>query len=417
MDTREVVQAVEIILKEKKVSRDKLGGIVESIFKTMIKKKFNIETDEEVDESFSITFNIDHGDVEIIHERVVVEDGAVEDPVKEIALSDALKIDDDVELEEEIPETINFNEFGRRHIIAAKQNLIQKIRQVEKDLLFESYKDRVGEIVTGQIHQITQREIKIHFEGEELTLPKSECVFNERYRRGELIKIVISDVVRKNHDVRILVSRSDVSFIKRLFETEVPEISDGIINIVKIARVPGVRTKIVIESIDPRVDPVGACVGQRGSRISAIVSELNKEKIDIIQNIEDPRMLVTRLLGIKTEYQLDLDYDNMSAEVVIADNMVKDVRGIKDSNIKLVEQLSGFKVDVHSDSEFEEENELKLIDVDEFDQDLINVLAENGLKTAMDIFDSNQKELSELEGLDKEKVKFIVDTLNSYYSD
>ncbi|PIE77486.1 MAG: transcription termination factor NusA, partial [Candidatus Delongbacteria bacterium] len=386
-------------------------------FKTMIKKKFSIETDEEVDESFSITFNIDHGDVEIIHEREVVEDGNVEDPVKQIALSDALKIDDDIEVGEEIPETVDFSEFGRRHIIAAKQNLIQKIRQVEKDIIFEAYQNRIGDIVTGQIHQITQREVKIHFEGEELTLPKSECVFNERYRRGELIKIVISDVIRKNHDVKIMVSRSHVSFIKRLFETEVPEISDGIINIVKIARVPGIRTKIVIESIDSRVDPVGACVGQRGSRISAIVSELNKEKIDIVQNIQDSRMLVTRLLGIKTEYQLDLDYENMIAEVVVQDSMVKDVKGIKDSNIKLVEELSGFKVNVHSASEFEEDNELKLIDVDEFDQNLINILAENGLKTAMDVFDVGQKDLSEMEGLDEDKVKFILDTLNGYYAE
>ncbi|PIE77532.1 MAG: transcription termination/antitermination protein NusA, partial [Candidatus Delongbacteria bacterium] len=157
MDTREVVQAVEVILKEKKVDRDKLSSIVESIFKTMIKKKFSIETDEEVDESFSITFNIDHGDVEIIHEREVVEDGNVEDPVKQIALSDALKIDDDIEVGEEIPETVDFSEFGRRHIIAAKQNLIQKIRQVEKDIIFEAYQNRIGDIVTGQIHQITQR--------------------------------------------------------------------------------------------------------------------------------------------------------------------------------------------------------------------------------------------------------------------
>ncbi|MBN1968859.1 MAG: transcription termination factor NusA [Candidatus Delongbacteria bacterium] len=417
MDTREVVQAIEVLLKEKNIDRDKLGDIIESVFKTMIKKKFNIEEEEEVDESFSITFNIAHGDVEIIHERVVVADEDFVDEVKEVPYSEAVKIDDEIEIGEELPETVEFSEFGRRHIIAAKQNLIQKIRQVEKGILYDNYKDKIGEIITGQIHQTTAKEIKIHFEGEELTLPKSEWVFNERYRRGELIKVVIKDVIRKNHDVKIVVSRADKRFIKRLFETEVPEISDGIINIVDIARRPGIRTKIVIESIDSRVDPVGACVGQRGSRISAIVSELNKEKVDIIHFIREPRMYLTRLLGIKTEYELDLDESTRSAEVIVMDQLVKDVLGVKNSNVELVEELSGYTVKVISESEFEAANNIKVKDVEEFSNELIDFLELNDLSTAQDIFDKTKDELLDIEGMDDEKIEFILKTLNAYYGE
>lgn len=417
MDPHEVVQAVEILLKEKKIDRSKLSEIIESVFRSMLKKKFEIETDEEVDQNFIITFNIDNGDVEIIHERLVVEDGEVDDPTKEIAHFEAIEIDEDVEIGEEISEIIDFKIFGRRHIIAAKQNLVQKIKQFEKQMLYDNFQTRIGEIITGTIHQITPKDIKIQYESEELLLPKSECVFNERYRRGELLRVLIKDVYKKNQDVKIVVSRSDKDFIKKLFELEVPEIADGIINITNIARKPGIRTKIVIDSIDTRVDPVGACVGQRGSRISAIVSELNKEKIDIVQFIDEPKLYLTRLLGIKTEYQLELDDENREAEIVIHDALVKDILGYKNTNIELAEDLTGYKIKVMSESEFEKENELSLETVEELGEELVALLKENDYNNAEQIFSAEKDDLLTIEGIDSEKYKFIIDTLNKYYED
>ncbi|MCK4979669.1 MAG: transcription termination/antitermination protein NusA, partial [Candidatus Delongbacteria bacterium] len=244
-------------------------------------------------------------------------------------------MDEDAEVGDDVPEIIDFDSFGRRHIIAAKQILAQKIKKVEKANIFEAFEDRIGEVIMGSVHQITPREIKINYDDVEVIMPKSESIFNERYRRGELVKAVIKDVFFKNQDVKIIVSRSTDEFIKKLFELEVPEISDGIIQIVNIARQPGIRSKVILETLDNRVDPVGACVGQRGARITAIVSELNKEKIDIIQQIDEPRMFITRLLGIKTEYSIDINEEERVADIIIPDSIEKDVFGVRNANLEL----------------------------------------------------------------------------------
>ena len=420
MDSREVVLAIDAILKEKKIDKSKLSEIVESIFTTILKKKYEIEN-EEVEKYFTVTFNIDRGDVEIIHERVVVTDDDFEDELSQIKLTDALKIDDDAEVGEELPEIIDFNSFGRRHIIAAKQILGQKIKKEEKNNLYEAFQDRVGEILTGSIHSINSRDLKITFEDVELFMPRTECVFNERYRKGDLIRTYVKDVAFRNQDVKIIVSRADSNFIKKLFELEVPEISDGVINIVKIARRPGLRTKVVLETLDNRVDPVGACVGQRGSRISAIVSELNKEKVDIVQMIEEPNMFITRLLGIKTEYQIDINEESSEVEIVIADNLYRDVMGYRNSNIELAEEISGYKIKVITESEFEKQNELLLVNVEEFKNklspELLEVLNNNGFANAENIFAAEDADLLAVDGIDDEKLKFIRETLEKYYKD
>jgi len=414
MDTKEVVQAVDAILKEKKIDKSKLSEIVESLFKAIIKKKYEIE-DEEVDQFFSVTFNIENGDVEIIHERIVVEDNELKIPVSQIKLSDALKIDDAAEIGEALPEIINFNDFGRRHILAAKQILVQKIKKVEKHNLFDAFQNRVGEIISAVIQQVSPREVKLQYEDVELILPKNECVFNERYRRGELKRVMVKEVAEKNQDVKIIVSRSDKDFLKKLFELEVPEIADGVVNILHIARKPGLRSKIILETLDPRVDPVGACVGQRGSRISSIVSELNKEKVDIIQHVQDLKIYMTRLLGIKTEYQLDIDEENRTAEIVIADSLVNDVLGFKNANVELTEEITGYKIKVLSDSDFAKQNEIQLLSVEELDKNLVAKLQENGFFTADDVFDADRSALLQIEGMTKEALDTIFTVLNGYY--
>ena len=417
MDASEVVLAVKGILREKKIDKSKLSEIVKSIFLSILKKKFNIDEEVDAEEYFSVTFNIDSGDVEIIHERIVVEDDDFNDLASQIKLTDALKLDEDAEVGDDVPEIIDFDSFGRRHIIAAKQILAQKIKKVEKANIFEAFEERIGEVVMGSVHQITPREIKINYDDVEVIMPKSESIFNERYRRGELVKAVIKDVFFKNQDVKIIVTRSDKEFIKKLFELEVPEISDGIIQIVKIARQPGIRSKVILETLDNRVDPVGACVGQRGARITAIVSELNKEKIDIIQQIDEPRMFITRLLGIKTEYSIDINEEDKVADIIIPDSIEKDVFGIRNTNVELSEEISGYKLNISTESKFNEANELKIQEVAELNQELKTSLMELNILTADNFYEKDKSEILEIEGIDEDIYNFIKTTLDSYYSD
>ena len=417
MDASEVVLAVKGILREKKIDKAKLSEIVKSIFLSILKKKFNIDEEVDAEDYFSVTFNIDSGDVEIIHERTVVEDEDFNDTASQIKLSDALKLDEDAEVGDDVPEIIDFDSFGRRHIIAAKQILAQKIKKVEKANIFDAFEDRIGEVVMGSVHQITPREIKINYDDVEVIMPKSESIFNERYRRGELVKAVIKDVFFKNQDVKIIVSRATDEFIKKLFELEVPEIGDGIIQIVNIARQPGIRSKVILETLDNRVDPVGACVGQRGARITAIVSELNKEKIDIIQQIDEPRMFITRLLGIKTEYSIDINEEEKTADIIIPDSIEKDVFGVRNANLELSEQISGYKLNVTTESTFNEANELKIQDVGELNEELKVSLIENEILTADSFFDKGKSEILEIEGIDEDIYNFIKTALDSYYKD
>jgi transcription termination/antitermination protein NusA len=417
MDAREVVSAIEGIVKEKKIERHKLSEIVKSIFLSILKKKFNIPEEESAEEYFTVTFNIDTGDVEIIHEREVVEDEDFENEVGQIKLSDAKLIDDEIEVGDDIPEIINFESFGRRHIIAAKQILAQKIKKVERSNTYDSYIDKVGEIIIGSIHQITPREIKINYDDIEVIMPKSETVFNERYRRGELIKAVIKDVYYKNQDVKVIVSRSDADFIKKLFESEVPEISDGIIQIIQVARRPGIRSKVILETLDSRVDPVGACVGQRGARITAIVSELNKEKIDIVQKINEPKMFITRLLGIKTEYSLELDVENKTGEAIVPDHIYDDVIGVKNSNIELTEEVSGYKIKVMSETQYDEMTNLTIEKVEEFTDELKALLIANEIKDAETFYETEKEKILQIEGMDEDKYNYIKATLDSYYTE
>jgi transcription termination/antitermination protein NusA len=415
MDAREVVSAIEGIVKEKKIERHKLSEIVKSIFLSILKKRFNIPEEESAEEYFTVTFNIDTGDVEIIHEREVVEDKDFENEVGQIKLSDARAIDDEIEVGDDFPEIINFDSFGRRHIIAAKQILAQKIKKVERANTYDSYIEKIGEIIIGSIHQITPREIKINYDDIEVIMPKSETVFNERYRRGELIKAVIKDVYYKNQDVKVIVSRSDADFIKKLFESEVPEISDGIIQIIQVARRPGIRSKVILETLDSRVDPVGACVGQRGARITAIVSELNKEKIDIVQKINEPKMFITRLLGIKTEYTLDLDVENKTGEAIVPDHIYEDVIGVKNSNIELTEEVSGYKIKVMSESQYDEINNLTIERVEEFTDELKTLLISNGILNADIFYETEKEKMLQIEGMDEDKYNYIKATIDSYY--
>ncbi|MBU4485662.1 MAG: transcription termination factor NusA [Candidatus Delongbacteria bacterium] len=417
MDAREVVNAIEGIIKEKKIEKSKLSEIVKSIFLSILKKKYDIPEEESAEDYFTVTFNIDTGDVEIIHEREVVKDEDFEKEISQIKLSDALALDDEAEVGDDIPEIIDFDSFGRRHIIAAKQILAQKIKKVERANTYDTYIEKIGDIIMGSIHQITPREIKINYEDIEVIMPKSESVFNERYRRGELIKAVIKDVYYRNQDVKVIVSRSDSDFIKKLFETEVPEISDGIIEIIQVARRPGIRSKVILETLDSRVDPVGACVGQRGARITAIVSELNKEKIDIIQKIDEPKMFITRLLGIKTEYHLELNTDEKTADVIVPDHIYDDVLGLKNSNVELTEEVSGYKLKVMTETEYDELTNLTIEKVEEFTDDLKAMLYANNIKDAETFYETDKDIILAIDGMDEDKYNYIKATLDSYYTE
>jgi N utilization substance protein A len=274
----EIVDAVSQLLRDKGIDKDVFQEIIESVFLSMIKKKYGQS------DNFSIIFNLDKGDIEIQCYKNVVEDGNVTDPLLEISLSEALTYDPGAEMGEETMVMVDYEkEFGRRIITSAKQHLMQRLREIEKENLFQEFKDRVGEVVIGDVHQITRNETRLNIEKTEVVMPRSEQVYNERYRRGDTVKAIILEVSRTTKDPEIIVSRRDVSFVKRLFELEVPEIFDGIVEIKAIAREAGDRTKIAVTSNDKRIDPIGACVGMKGVRIQAVVKELNREKIDIIQ--------------------------------------------------------------------------------------------------------------------------------------
>ena len=284
----EIIEAITQIAKDKKIDKENLRDILENIFMQMVIKKYG-----EV-ENFDVIVNFDKGDIEIYQEREVVEE--VEDPITQIDLEHAKKLDPDAEVGEEVVEVIDPESFGRRLIISAKQSLNQKIRDFERESLLEEYKGRIGEIIIGDVHQVNKRGIFINVDKTEVFLPKSEQIYNERIRRGDTIRSIIKDIRQESKGTEIIVSRSDPQFLVRLFELEVPEIYDGIIDIKNVAREAGDRSKISVESIDKRVDAVGACVGMKGVRIQAIVRELNNEKIDIINHSSEPMVFIARAM-------------------------------------------------------------------------------------------------------------------------
>jgi N utilization substance protein A len=323
----------------------------------MLKKKFN--TDEHID----VIVNIDKGDVQIFVNKEIVDDGEVEDQNTEIAYSDAIKIEPDFEVGEELTEEFKFNDFGRRNILSLRQNLISRIMELEKDNLYKVYKEKIGEIVTGEVYQVWKKEIMvIDDEGNELLLPKSEQIPSDYFKKGESVRAVVAKVDMRNSNPVIILSRTAPEFLERLFELEVPEVFDGLITIKRIVREPGERAKVAVESYDDRVDPVGACVGMKGSRIHGIVRELKNENIDVINFTSNPQLFITRALSPAKISSVDISEEEKRAKVYLKPDQVSLAIGRGGHNIKLAGRLSGYELDVYREGEVDVED----VDLEEF---------------------------------------------------
>ncbi len=332
----EIVEAFSQIAREKNIAKDELNLIIEDIFKMMVKKKYGTS------DNFDVIVNLDKATIEIYQTKQVVED--VEDPVTQISVEQAKKSEPDMNAGDDFVEVISPASFGRRLIISARQALNQKIREIEHKMILEEFGNRVGEIVVGEIRQINRNEIIVSFERTELIMPKHEQIANERHKRGETIRAIIKEVVDDTRGPRVIVSRSDPQFLVRLFENEVPEIYDGIIEIKAIARDPGERTKIAVFSNDKRIDAVGACVGMKGVRIQAIVKELNNEKIDIISWNSDAEILISRALSPAKPLRVEVDTQERKALAVINDDEMSVAVGRYGQNISLASRLTGYEI-------------------------------------------------------------------------
>jgi N utilization substance protein A len=351
-----LIEAFQDFKEAENIDRPTMMKVVEDVFKTLLRKKYGS------DENFDVIVNAEKGDLEIIRRRTIVEDGAVNDPLAEIAYSDAVKIEPDFEIGEELYEEIDIMDFGRRAILAAKQTLASRISDLKKNVLVKKYGERVSEIISAEVYQVWKKEILLlDEEGSELILPKSEQIPQDYFKKGESIRAVVKKVELKNNSPVIILSRTSPSFLAKLLEIEVPEIFDGLIVIKKIVREPGERAKVAVESYDDRIDPVGACVGMKGSRIHGIVRELKNENIDVINWTNNIQLLIQRSLTPSKITSMDIDNEKKHANVYLKPDQVSLAIGKKGVNIKLAQELTGFSIDVFRDTEGE---------VDEFDIDL-----------------------------------------------
>jgi len=395
----------------KNIDRPTMMSVLEDVFRSMLVKLYGS------DDNFDIIINIDKGDFVIYRNREVVEDGAVEDPNRQISLSDARKIDEDYEVGEEVTSEVSLSEFGRRAILALRQNLTSRIMELERNNLYSKYKDRIGEIITGEVYQVWKKEILVlDDEGNELILPKSEQIPSDFYRKGDSIRAVVYKVEMRNNNPQIILSRTANAFLERLFELEVPEIFDGLITIKKIVRIPGERAKVAVESYDERVDPVGACVGMKGSRIHGIVRELRNESIDVINYTTNTQLFIQRALSPAKVSSIKIDEQNKRAEVYLKPSEVSLAIGKGGYNIKLASQLTGYEIDVYRESATEDEEDVSIDEfVDEIDEWIIDVLKGIGCDTAKSVLEIPFDELVKRTDLEEETVKEIIRILKSEF--
>ncbi len=396
----------------KNIERETLMRILEDVFMTLMLKKYGS------DENFSVIVNIDKGDLEIWRNRLIVEDGAVTDENTQVSYSEAIKIEPDFEIGEELSEEIKFADFGRRDILAIRQNLAAKIQDYERANIFTKYKEKVGEIVVCEVYQVWKREIMVlDEEGIELTLPKSEQIPSDFYRKGDTIKAVVLKVEMRNGVPQITISRTSPVFLERLLEQEVIEIYDGLITIKDIVREPGERAKVAVESYDDRIDPVGACVGIKGSRIHGIVRELRNENIDVINYTPNTELYITRALNPAKVTSINLDLENQRAEVFMPTDQVSLAIGKGGANIKLASKLTKFEIDVYSDTDLNYED----VDLNEFTDEIeewvIEELKAIGCDTAKDVLAISKEELVERTDLEEETIDEVLKTLKAEFED
>jgi N utilization substance protein A len=384
--------------------------VLEEVFRTLIRKKYG------TDESFDVIVNTEKGDLEIWHRRTIVEDGMVEDPVSQVGLTDAQKLESDYSIGEEAVEEITLASFGRRAILTARQTLASRISELEKDEIFKKYEDRIGDILTAEVYQVWKKEtLLLDEEGNELLLPKNEQIPADFFKKGDTVRAVIKKVEMKNNQPMVILSRTAPSFLAKLLENEVPEIFDGIIQIKKIVREPGERAKVAVESYDDRIDPVGACVGMKGSRIHGIVRELKNENIDVINFTNNTSLLITRSLTPAKISSIEIDEANKRVSVFLKPDQVSLAIGRGGANIRLASQLTGYQIDVFRDNE-EEDYDIDLEEfADEIDDWIINNLKAIGCDTAKDVLNLNAEEIARRADLEEETVKEILRILKSEF--
>lgn len=406
MNSTELVESISEFKEFKNIDRPTMMKLLEDVFKTLLRKKYG------ADDNFDIIVNTDKGDLEIWRNREIVEDLALEDDLTQITLSEAHKVDPDLELGDECYEEITLESFGRRAILAARQTLISRILELEKDEIFKKYKDRIGEIISAEVYQIWKKEILLlDDEGNELLLPKTEQIKADFYKKGDNIRAVVKDVEMRGANPRVILSRTDPSFLAKLLELEVPEIFDGMIIIKKIVREPGERAKVAVESHDDRIDPVGACVGMKGSRIHGIVRELRNENIDIINFTNNTSLFIQRALSPAKISSIDVNDDTKRVSVYLKPDQVSLAIGKGGLNIKLASRLTGYEIDVFRDIDAEEDD----VDLDEFDDAIepwiIDALKAIGCDTARSVLELDRKELIRRTDLEEETIDEVLSIL------
>jgi len=394
----------------KNIDRPTVISVLEEVFRSMIRKKYG------TDENCDVIVNPDNGDLEIWRTRRVMEDGFSEDDDLEIELAEAHQIDADLEVGDDFIEQITLESFGRRAILAARQTLVSKILELEKDEIFKKYKDRVGEIVTGEVYQVWKKEtLVLDDEGNELLLPKTEQIPADYFKKGDAVRAVVLKVDMMNANPKIIISRTAPEFLQRLFELEVPEIFDGLITIKKIVREPGERAKVAVESYDDRIDPVGACVGMKGSRIHGIVRELKNENIDVINYTTNSSLYIQRALSPAKITTIKLDDNDKRAAVYLKPDQVSLAIGRGGHNIKLAGKLTGYEIDVYRETEEDDED----VDLEEFSDEIdgwiIDEFKRIGLDTAKSVLECSTEELVRRTDLEESTVKEVLDILKAEF--
>lgn len=419
MESVNLIESFSEFKDIKNIDRATLMSIIEDVFRNMLIKKYGS------DKNFDIIVNPDKGDVEIYKNRVIVDDEFAEDSFdydenKHISYTDAIKIEPDFEIGEEVSEPVKLDDFGRRAVLSVRQNLVQKILELEKNEIYNKYKDKIGDVITAEVYQVWKKEIMlIDDEGNELLLPKTEQIPSDFFKKGDTVKAVVSKVEMKNGTPSIIVSRTSPVFLERLFETEVPEIFDGLITIKKIVREPGERAKVAVESYDDRIDPVGACVGMKGSRIHGIVRELKNENIDVINFTNNPSLLIQRSLSPAKITSIKLDDDSKRAEVFLKPDQISLAIGKGGYNIKLAGKLTGYEIDVFRDTDLDVETED--VDLEEFSDEIESAIIEQlksiGCDTAKAVLELSDEELTRRTGLDEETIKQVRDVLSAEFEE
>ncbi|MBU82590.1 MAG: transcription termination factor NusA [Bacteroidota bacterium] len=412
MDTRVLIQTFTEFAKQKNVDRPTMIRILQDVFRAMIKKKF------EHDDNFDIVINADKGDLEIMRFREIVDDNS-EDiwDFDKIKLTDAKKIEEDFEVGDEVAEEIKIEDFGRRAVILAKQTLIQRVKDLEKEVIINKYEDLVGEIITGEIYQTLSREVLlVDNEGNEISLPRSEQIHKDKYRKGDALRGVVTSVEMFRGNPKITLSRTSPLFLEKLFENEVPEISDGLITIKKAVREPGERAKICVESYDDRIDPVGACVGMNGSRIHSIVRELQNENIDVINFTDNQELYISRALSPAKITSMKIDNEEKTVSVYLKPDQVSLAIGKGGQNIKLASRLLEMEIDVFRELDESQEED---VDLDEFSDEIegwiIDELKRIGLDTAKAVLNLEKSDLVKRSDLEENTVEEVVNTLKKEF--